>query len=129
MTDKEILLTGELLEKKAQRITLLETMLSNEVDLRRKWEGLVREQEKQILEANARAAAARDAGTKLLDALEYCHHCGGQLALDDQLVSHCESCPYDCDDHDEPNCTPIYVLHDGLRKALAAISGKEEPRG
>ena len=59
MTDKEILLTGELLEKKAQRIAVLEKLLSNETELRQKWEGLVREQEQQLLEANARAERLR----------------------------------------------------------------------
>ena len=83
--------------------------------------------QERIAELEAALQVAREAGTALLDALEYCHHCGGQLALDEPLVSHCESCSCDCDDHDEPECTPIYVLHDRLRKALARI--EEVSRG
>lgn len=53
-----------------------------------------------------------------LDAFDHCHVCQGQLALDDLGPVHCEDCSGDCDDHDEPNCIPIYILHGNARAAL-----------
>ncbi len=86
-------------------------------------------QEQQLIERDRQLAEAREAVpviTELLDALEYCHACGGQIALDETLVTHCEGCSYDCDDHDEPACTPIYVLHDRVRKVIASMTGGDD---
>ena len=77
-----------------------------------------------VRKMEAKQKAAREAGAALLDAMEYCHNCGGQIALDEADSTHCENCSWDCDQHDEPACTPIYVLHDRLRKALAALDGE-----
>lgn len=53
----------------------------------------------------------------LLEAMETCHICKGLILLEEAPV-HCEDCSWDCDEHDEPNCTPIYVLHEELKKAI-----------
>lgn len=82
----------------------------------------------RIAELERQLSVARAAFATYLDALEYCHQCGGQLAMDDIDPSHCENCSGDCNSHDEPNCAPIYVLHDRCRKALAQLDagpGKE----
>jgi hypothetical protein len=60
------------------------------------------------------------AANTLLNAMETCHSCGGLLALDDVEPAHCENCPGSCDDHDGPDCTPLYVLHRNLRRAVIA---------
>jgi hypothetical protein len=60
-----------------------------------------------------------EAATELLDVMETCHICKGALILEEHPV-HCEDCSGDCENHDEPECTPIYVLHARLRKTLAA---------
>lgn len=56
----------------------------------------------------------------LLDALEYCHICGEELRTDHMTVTYCDGCSYDCEDHEGPECTPIYVLMQKCRKALDA---------
>lgn len=60
---------------------------------------------------------------KLLDAMETCHVCSGTLFLEETPV-HCENCSYDCEDHEEPACTPLQTLHSGARKELAAIESE-----
>jgi len=60
---------------------------------------------------------------KLLDALETCHVCKGKLHLEDVEPTHCEDCSWDCEDHAEPACEPLYVL---VRKARRALKGIEE---
>lgn len=72
-----------------------------------------------LLESGQRAAEMEEAATELLDAMETCHVCKGQLVLEESPI-HCEDCSFDCEEHDEPECTPIYVLHQKLRKAIAA---------
>ncbi len=57
----------------------------------------------------------------LLDALETCHICKGVLSLDDGSPTHCENCSWDCDEHDEPECVPLYVLHRNARQAIADL--------
>ena len=76
----------------------------------------------QVEVARLRADAERlvDAGNSLLNAMETCHICQGTLSLDDIEPAHCEDCSGDCDSHDEPDCTPIYVLHRDLRAAIDA---------
>ena len=58
--------------------------------------------------------------------METCHICKGTLSLEGDPV-HCEDCTWDCDQHDEPECTPIYVLHADARRAVkllrSALSG------
>lgn len=62
--------------------------------------------------------------TALLDALETCHICKGTLSLDDTEATHCENCSWDCDEHDEPECVPLYVLHQNARQAVAALTAE-----
>jgi hypothetical protein len=57
-----------------------------------------------------------------LDAFDHCHDCGEQLVPDEIMPTHCEGCCYDCDDHDEPACTPMYVLHGEARTALKELA-------
>lgn len=71
-------------------------------------------------------AAAR----ALVDAMDTCHICKGELAIDDG-PSHCEDCSGDCDDHEEPECPTIYNLHLALKRTLnslaAALDNPEQP--
>ena len=62
--------------------------------------------------------AAVEAARALLDAMDTCHICHSKLCLDGIEATHCEDCSYDCDEHEEPACTPIYVLHQRARAAL-----------
>jgi len=62
-------------------------------------------------------SAAREIARELLAMMETCHICEGALILEEHPV-HCENCSGDCENHAEPECTPIYVLHARLRKAL-----------
>jgi len=73
-----------------------------------------------IADLTRRHVVLGDVVFDLLDALETCHNCGVRLATDDMPVSHCESCGCDCDLHEGPECTPVYVLIQRCRKALAA---------
>ena len=69
--------------------------------------------EKMKAELNAIAA--------LLVAMETCHVCHGTLSLDDVEPTHCEDCSWDCDEHPEPNCTPLYVLHLKAKRAVRRL--------
>lgn len=62
----------------------------------------------------------REAATALVAAMETCHLCQG-LILIEEGPTHCENCSYDCEEHDEPNCIGIDVLHARLKAALAAL--------
>jgi hypothetical protein len=64
------------------------------------------------------------ASKELVDVMETCHICGGNVLVDDGPV-HCEDCSYDCENHDEPECTSIYDLHRKLKDLL--IRAKEPP--
>ena len=64
--------------------------------------------------------------TALLDAMETCHICQGVLSLDDIGPTHCENCSGDCDDHEAPECKPIYVLCRNLRSAIVKSQGREK---
>lgn len=61
----------------------------------------------------------------LLEALETCHICKGSL-IPSETPSYCENCSWDCDDHDEPVCVPINVLHENLRRALSQLPAPPE---
>ena len=64
---------------------------------------------------------------ELLDAMEICHICKGTVAVEESPV-HCEDCSYDCDSHEEPDCTSIYDLHRYAKAALiAARAAGNEP--
>jgi hypothetical protein len=65
--------------------------------------------------------AAVEAARALLDAMETCHVCQCVVSLEDGLPIHCENCSWDCDEHEEPACTPIYVLHQRARSAIGAV--------
>jgi hypothetical protein len=79
--------------------------------------------------AEAENATLKKAANALLGAMETCHICKGTLVIE-AVPAHCEDCPGDCDEHPEPDCTPIYVLHQELR-ALAtpqAMAPQEEAK-
>ena len=59
----------------------------------------------------------RRAAEELVTAMETCHECKGLLVLQEE-PAHCEDCSYDCESHDSPECTPIYVLHARLKSLL-----------
>ena len=61
------------------------------------------------------------AATALVEAMENCHVCKGQVVVEEGPI-HCEDCSFDCEEHDEPACKPIYVLHAALKLALKKIS-------
>ena len=67
-----------------------------------------------------------DAISALLDAMETCHICQGVLGLDDMEPAHCEDCSWDCDEHEEPECIPLYVLHHRAKRAVAAMRAAKE---
>lgn len=64
---------------------------------------------------------------EFLDTFDHCHVCHGQLALDDLGPVHCEDCSGDCEDHAEPHCAPIHILHKRARRALKAVREETEP--
>ena len=64
--------------------------------------------------------------SKLLDALETCHVCQGILHLEDHEPTHCEDCSWDCEEHEEPACTPIYQLHAAARRELFSMQAEIE---
>lgn len=57
---------------------------------------------------------------ELLSAMETCHICGGILSLDEG-ATHCEDCSWDCDEHDEPECKPMWFYHDVASLAVKSI--------
>lgn len=65
-----------------------------------------------------------DAAKELLDVMETCHICEGALLLEESPI-HCENCSSYCDNHAEPECKPIYVLHDALRRKLKELSHEQ----
>jgi len=64
-----------------------------------------------------------EAISALLDAMETCHVCQGTLSLDDVEPTHCENCSWDCDEHPEPGCIPLYVLHLNAKLAVRDLVG------
>lgn len=87
---------------------------------------------KRKMEKNARAAI--DSGStvrsrsetlddirKFLDTFDTCHLCRGVLSLDDLGPVHCENCTQDCEAHEGPACTAIYILHANARRALNTL--------
>jgi len=55
----------------------------------------------------------------LLHAMETCHICQAVLLLADRgPVSHCEDCTSDCEDHPEPSCESLQVLHSKAKEGL-----------
>lgn len=73
-----------------------------------------------LLSSGQRAERLEKAATELLDAMETCHICKGALILEESPI-HCEDCSGDCENHEEPECTPIYVLHANLRKEIKRL--------
>ena len=75
--------------------------------------------------AEAQKALAYDNLVKtalaLVEAMETCHLCKGQVIVEEGPI-HCEDCSFDCDEHEQPSCTPIYVLHGALKTALKRLS-------
>jgi hypothetical protein len=62
----------------------------------------------------------REAATALLSAMETCHICQGLIVLDEN-PTHCEDCSWDCDDHIDPDCVPMAVLHANLKAAIKKL--------
>ena len=71
----------------------------------------------------AASKAELDVIAALLDAMETCHICHGQISLADEPPTHCEDCSWDCDEHDEPDCESVFWLH---HKAKMAVKGRPE---
>ena len=66
--------------------------------------------------------AVLDAARRLVDAMDTCHVCRAKLLVDDTPV-HCEDgCSYNCEDHEEPDCAGIDVLHGALDKELKKVN-------
>jgi hypothetical protein len=61
--------------------------------------------------------ALKKAATDLLEAMETCHICKGVILLDEGPI-HCEDHSRDCEEHKQPNCIGIDVLHQRLKRAL-----------
>lgn len=58
---------------------------------------------------------------ELLAAMNTCHVCQGTLHLEDSEPVHCENCSACCEDHDEPDCTPISRLHENASRAISQL--------
>jgi hypothetical protein len=68
-----------------------------------------------------------DAVENLLSTMETCHICKDMLCLAED-APHCENCSWDCDEHDEPNCTPLQTLHSQARSSLVTLRREHEER-
>ncbi len=64
------------------------------------------------------------AAKSLVEGMETCHICKG-LVLLNESATNCEDCSSDCDDHEEPDCVPIYVLHGKLSAAIVEAESAE----
>jgi hypothetical protein len=71
------------------------------------------------------AEAALKPCAELIKAMETCHICKTQLCVD-ETPTHCESCSYDCEDHEEPDCKPLDVLHGAAKKAIDAAQARAQ---
>ena len=78
----------------------------------------IRELCEEVLRLRGENKRIRKSATELLDAMETCHVCNSTMSMDDIEPTHCEDCASDCDDHELPSCTPVYVLHGNLRRDL-----------
>jgi hypothetical protein len=81
-------------------------------------------QHKAVQDLSSQLAEARKGLAELLSALETCHICKGLLIVEDGPM-HCEDCSSDCEDHEEPVCESLYVIHQRLKQLIArsALSG------
>ncbi len=59
------------------------------------------------------------AASALATALETCHVCSTTLLVEDGPMYCEDGCSSDCEDHAEPNCTPISQIHARLKRAIA----------
>jgi len=75
--------------------------------------------EAELAALRARCERMEAPVSELLDAMETCHICKGAIVLQD-YPTHCETCSYDCEEHDGPACVTVDVLHARIRKAIAA---------
>ena len=75
--------------------------------------------ETELAALRARCERMEAPVSELLDAMETCHICKGAIVLQD-YPTHCETCSYDCEEHDGPACVTVDVLHARIRKAIAA---------
>jgi len=64
------------------------------------------------------ADAVYRSATDLCAAMETCHDCKGQVVIQEHPVYCEDGCDSNCECHDGPECTPIYVLHAALAKLL-----------
>ena len=56
----------------------------------------------------------------LINAMEECHECGSLVFVEEGPIYCGEGgCSSDCDDHEEPPCIGIDVLHGNLKRVLA----------
>lgn len=67
-----------------------------------------------LKQANTRLV---EAATKLANAMDTCHICQCKVLVDETPI-YCNDHGYDCQNHEEPPCEGIDVLHTSLRAAL-----------
>lgn len=70
----------------------------------------------------AEIARLRTALKPLLDAMDTCHVCKGNVLVEDGPI-HCLDCSSDCESHEEPACSKISELHAVARAALEGKHG------
>lgn len=109
LTEENQRLTGALARERRTRDALFKETLDHAFAMATVWKELA------ILRAGVESSAL------LIAAMETCHICGGELLISEG-PPHCEdSCSWDCEEHDEPACTGIDVLHANAKRAI----GKE----
>lgn len=101
--------------------------LNKLADLQRRYDALGLQLAEEVAETNALVIerdALRDSHGELLAAsrdlaetLETCHICKGSIVIQDWPV-HCDDCSVHCENHEGPECKPIYVLHNSLKAAI-----------
>ena len=80
--------------------------------------------EKALAEAAEDTADLTSASVALVDALETCHVCAGEVCIDTTEPTHCEDCSADCERHKGDECVPVYVLVNKVRAAIRAARGE-----
>jgi hypothetical protein len=59
-----------------------------------------------------------NAADALVTTAETCHICQGTLLVEEG-PAHCEDCSWDCDEHEQPDCLGLDVLHEQLKRMIA----------
>lgn len=99
-------------EEKDQRIAELEAQSRN-------WETACRvnvaSQDAEI----ERLRTALESASTLISAFETCHICTATILVAEGPI-HCENCSYDCEDHEDPDCVGLEVLHANAKRLVSA---------